>query len=75
VKEGLRSLDKVRRLAAPETIPFVNAWTDLIKAISDVETGGGSVKTVEAKQQEVNDAMAKLRTNRDLMEKMLHEGI
>jgi hypothetical protein len=75
VKEGLRTLDKVRRLAAPETIPFVNAWTDLIKALNDAETGVGSPEVLKAKLQQVDDAMAKLRTNRDLMEKMLHEGI
>ena len=75
VKDGIRQLDKVRRLAAPETIPFVNAWTDFIKGVNDVQTGLAPPQTLEKKLQRVDDEMAKLSTNRDLMEKMLHEGI
>jgi hypothetical protein len=75
IKDGLRQLDKVRRLAAPETIPFVNAWSDFIKAFNDAETGAGPPQAVQQKLQKVDDEMAKLQTNRELMEKRLHEGI
>ncbi len=75
VKDGLRQLDKVRRVSAPETIPFVNAWSDMIKAWNDLETGVGSPQMLQAKVKQFEDVMAKLKTNRDLMEKMLHEGI
>jgi hypothetical protein len=75
VKESLKQLDKVRRIAAQEVIPLVDAWRDFIKAVSDVDTGRASSKVLEGKSQAVFDAMTKLDTNRELMEKMLNEGV
>lgn len=74
-KDSLKQLDKVRRIAAQEVIPLVDAWRDIIKAVSDVDTGRASPKVLEGKSQAVFDAMTKLDTNRELMEKMLNEGV
>jgi hypothetical protein len=75
IEEGLRSLAKVRRLAAPEILPLVEAWGDFMKTAYDVQTGRAAAKSLEAKAQTLEDAMARHNTNQALMEKMLHEGI
>ncbi len=75
VEDGLRKLDKVRRMADPKIIPLVDAWRNFIKEMDDVETGNASPANLENRRQAVLDAMSKLDADRDLMEKMMHEGI
>jgi hypothetical protein len=75
VQEVLHTLDKVRRLADPQVVPFVNAFSEYIKALNDYESHLASATMVEERRQGVQDALAKLQANRNLMEKMLYEGI
>src|SRR5213079_3589441 len=47
IKENLRSLDKLRRLADPHVVPLVDAWRDFVKTLSDAQTGILPAKSVE----------------------------
>lgn len=75
VQEVLHSLDKVRQLADPQVVPFVNAYRLYIEALNDLEYHRASPNMVEERRQVVLDTLAKLQADRDLMEKMLYEGI
>jgi hypothetical protein len=75
MNEGLKSLEKVRRLADPSVYPLVDAWKGFFKAVSDAAAGHGSAKELDAKGEAVENAAVKLNANREAMEKMLREGI
>jgi hypothetical protein len=75
VQEGLKRLEKVRRISDPAIIPMVDAWMGFIKALNDAETGKGSAQVLESKRQAVLDAMERVKADRDLMEKTMREGV
>jgi hypothetical protein len=55
--------------------PLVRAYREFIGAVSEVQSGRGSPANLRAKAQAVEDAEAKVNANRDVMEKMLQEGV
>jgi hypothetical protein len=75
VEAGLKKLQKVRWYADPQVLPLVNATQQLMEAINDVDNGQMSREALAAKAQAVMDEAAKLDTDRDLWQKMLHEGV
>jgi hypothetical protein len=75
VQEGLRKLDRIARIADPQVMPLVTAWRNFIRELNDVQTSNASRANLRMRAQAVLDAMAKLSTDRDLMEKMLKEGV
>jgi hypothetical protein len=75
VTEGLRALDRLNPIADPAMQPLVRAYREFIGAVSEVQSGRGSPANLRAKAQAVEDAEAKVNANRDVMEKMLQEGV
>ncbi|MGA2582491.1 MAG: S16 family serine protease [Tepidisphaeraceae bacterium] len=75
VEESLKRLLLVHQRSDPHIVPLIDAWSDWIQASSDYESGNASDDYLETKRQAALDAMTKLQANRDLIEKMLHEGM
>ena len=77
----LARLVEVRRIAHPDAAPLVDALSDFVKAYAAaaaVRTPGGDPvarAAVEAARRRVDQLLNDLRTNHDLMERMLREGI
>jgi hypothetical protein len=75
VDESLNRLRLVHQRSDPHILPLIDAWHDWIQASSDYESGDASDDYLESKRLAVLDAMTKLQANRELIEKMLHEGM
>ncbi|MGA2582490.1 MAG: S16 family serine protease [Tepidisphaeraceae bacterium] len=75
VDECLNRLRLVHQRSDPQILPMIDAWQDWIEASSDYESGNASDNYLESKRLAVLDAMTRLQANRDLIEKMLHEGM
>jgi hypothetical protein len=75
VDAGLTSLRKIRGKVDPKVQPFLEAMIGFIQASAAANTGRGNPRAIEARRQQVYDALSTLQTDRALMEKMLHEGI
>jgi hypothetical protein len=75
VRDGIKTLDRLRRIADPSMIPLVSAYRDFISAVADAQAGTGSRRAIEDRLRNVEDAEAKVKANRDVMEKMLREGV
>jgi hypothetical protein len=75
VQEGLKKIQKLRWYANPQFLPYVNAVQDLMLAMKDAQGQRIPPAVLKAKAQAVLDERDKLDINRDLMEKMQHEGI
>ena len=75
IVESLKNIDRVKRVADPTVVPLVDAWREFIRALGDVRTGVGSVQTLQMRASTLEDAAVKLNARRDVMEKMLREGV
>ncbi len=75
VEAGLRDLEKVHRVAAPEMVPLVDGWRDYISALEKLLDKKVSGSYYESKRQALLDIMEKQKVDQALLEKMLHEGI
>jgi hypothetical protein len=75
VDESLNRLRLVHQRSDPHILPLIDAWQDWIQASSDYESGNASDDYLEGKRLAVQDAMTKLQANRELIEKILHEGM
>jgi hypothetical protein len=75
-EDALKKLNKLRPIGDLTVRPYLDAWVRLIELYSR-SRAGGSVSTEEltAQYQVMLNAASKLNTNRDLSEKLLHEGI
>jgi hypothetical protein len=75
VENGLRDLEKVHRVSAPEMLPLVDAWRDYISSLEKLLDKKVSGSYYESKRQALLDIMEKQKVDQALLEKMLHEGI
>jgi hypothetical protein len=75
VDAGLINLRKIRGRVDPKVLPFVDSMIAFIQASAAANSGRGQPRNLEARRQQVYDALSTLQTDRALMEKMLHEGI
>jgi len=75
VDAGLTNLRKIRGKVNPKVQPFVDSMIGFIQASAAANTGRGNPRALEARRQQVYEALSQLQTDRALMEKMLHEGI
>jgi len=72
---ALKELHKLRPLADLRVQPYVDAWIDFIQGCDQLRQGTTTWQMVETKHQALLNEGIKLDANRDLAEKMLHEGI
>jgi hypothetical protein len=75
VHDGLAKLQKIRHCADPEFVPYVNAVQGFMLAMNDYAQQRISLAALQIRAQAVLDQRDKLNTDRDLLEKMLHEGV
>jgi hypothetical protein len=75
VRDGLDDLKKLRPMADESVRPLIDAWSRFIWGWNMFQAGNVSRDTVESQAQAIDDAMAKLQADQDLMQKMLKEGI
>jgi hypothetical protein len=75
IDETLKELKKVRPLADLTIRPWIDSWIDFLNAGKELRAGGDSTEDVDEKYQTMVNEAVKLDTNRDLAEKMLHEGM
>lgn len=75
IQQGLRDLERVRRITDPKMLPLIDALRNFMRELNEAANGRGSQRDIETRAQAVQDAMAKVETDRDLMQKMLNEGI
>ncbi len=75
LQDAVRNLQKVKRLSDPQMIPLVNAYTDFVQGVSDYQSRRITIQALTAKAQAVDDALAKVNANHELIQKMLTEGI
>jgi Lon protease-like protein len=75
VDAGLTNLRKIHGKVDPKVLPLVDAMVGFIQASAAANNGRGNPRAIEARRQQVYDALATLQTDRTLMEKMLHEGV
>jgi hypothetical protein len=75
VQKGLNDLFKLRGIGATEVMPLVDAEVKLIQGINNVETGRQAPQSILPLIQNFEDAAARLKSDRDWMEKLLKEGI
>lgn len=80
----LKELHKVRPLADPNIQPYIDAWIDFIQAFDQFRVGRTNEfrvsspnqwRIVQNKYTALLNEGIKLDANRDLAEKMMHEGI
>jgi hypothetical protein len=71
----LVKLNKVRPLSDLTVRPYIDAWIEYIEACNNLRLGGATQDFANQKYHDLLDAATKLDANRDLAEKMLHEGI
>jgi hypothetical protein len=72
---ALTKLRKLRPLSDMAVRPYIDSWIDDIQAYDEWRRGAVTAQFVNDKYQEVLNAATKLDANRDLAEKMLHQGI
>jgi hypothetical protein len=75
VEAGLTNLVHIRGKVDPKVLPFVDSMIAFIQVSAAANTGRGNPRALEARRQQVYEALSQLQTDRALMEKMLHEGI
>jgi hypothetical protein len=75
ITDGIKTLDRLRRIADPPMIPLVDAYREFIKAVADAQAGAITLPQLKARIKAVEDAETKVKANRDMMEKMLREGV
>jgi len=75
VDKAIVQLRRLRPISDTRIQPFVDSCMELIQARSDYDVGAGSHETLMEKYQAYSDEFDKLRGDRALMEKMLHEGV
>ncbi|HYO11149.1 MAG TPA: S16 family serine protease [Tepidisphaeraceae bacterium] len=75
LSEGMKSLDKVRRIAHPSVVPLIDAWRDFFRSVGEVQAGRLPVQQLGPKVKALENAAAKINANRDVMEKMVREGV
>jgi hypothetical protein len=81
VIEGIAELKKLQPLADESVRPLIDAWSKFIsdwsrfQAADAKKFGDGSKEVLETEAQSVSDAMAKLKMDEKIMQKMLKEGI
>jgi hypothetical protein len=75
VDKAIVALRRLRPISDTRIQPFVDSCMELIQARSDYDVGAGSHETLMEKYQAYSDEFDKLRGDRALMEKMLHEGV
>jgi hypothetical protein len=75
VEAGVTNLGKIRSRVDPKVVPFVESMIGFISAAAAANNGRGNPRALEARRQQVYEALSKLQTDRTLMEKMLHEGV
>ena len=75
IKDGIRTLDRIRRIADPPLIPLLDSYRDFLRGVADAQAGTIPVNALKARIKAVEDAEAKVKVNRDVMEKMLREGV
>jgi hypothetical protein len=75
IDETLKELKKVRPLADLTIRPWIDSWIDFLNAGKELRAGDDSTEDVDEKYQTMVNEAVKLDTNRDLAEKMLHEGM
>jgi hypothetical protein len=73
--EGIKTMDRLRRIADPKLLPLLDAYREFVRAVADAQAGSISIKALEGRVKAVSDAEARFETNRDLMEKLLREGV
>jgi hypothetical protein len=75
VDKAIGALRRLRPISDVRIQPFVDSCIELIQARSDYDVGAGSHETLMEKYRAYSDEFDKLRGDRALMEKMLHEGV
>ena len=75
VDAGLLNLRKIRVKCDPKVLPFLDSMIGFIQASAAAGNGRGNPRALDARRQQVFDALAGLQTDRAVMEKMLHEGV
>ncbi|MGD0390232.1 MAG: S16 family serine protease [Tepidisphaeraceae bacterium] len=75
VDKAISALRRLRPISDVRIQPFVDSCIELIQARSDYDVGAGSHEALMEKYQAYSDEFDKLRGDRALMEKMLHEGV
>ena len=75
VDAGLINLRKIRGRVDPKVLPFVDSMIAFIQTSAAANNGRGNPRALEARRQQVYEALSQLQTDRTLMEKMLHEGV
>lgn len=75
LRDGLGDLKKLRPMADESVRPLIDAWYRFIWGWNMFQAGNVSRETLESQAQAIDDAMAKLQADQDLMQKMLKEGI
>jgi hypothetical protein len=75
VKDGLANLKRLRPIADESVRPLIDAWSRFIWGWSMFQRGNTTKETLMTQAQAIDDAMAQLQTDQDLMQKMLKEGI
>jgi len=75
VDAGLINLRKIRGKVDPKVLPFVDSMIGFIQASAAANNGRGNPRALEARRQQVYEALSGLQTDRTVMEKLLHEGV
>ena len=75
VNAAIMKLKHLRPISDIRIQPFIDSCMELIQARSDYDVGAASHETLMEKYQAYSDEFDKLRGDRALMEKMLHEGV
>jgi hypothetical protein len=75
-EDALKKLNKLRPIGDLTVRPYLDSWIRLIELYSRARSGGGvSSQDLNVQYQAMLNEASKLNTNRDLSEKLLHEGI
>jgi hypothetical protein len=75
VDKAISALRRLRPISDVRIQPFVDSCIELIQARSDYDVGAGTHEALMEKYRAYSDEYDKLREDRALMEKMLHEGV
>jgi hypothetical protein len=75
-EDALKKLNKLRPIGDLTVRPYLDSWIRLIELYSRSREGGGvSTQDLTSQYQVMLNEASKLNTNRELSEKLLHEGI
>jgi hypothetical protein len=72
---ALRDLKKLRPMSDLRVQPMIDAWSEFISMCSEAEAGRATEDQLDAKRQALLNVMAHLNANKDMIEKMLNEGV